>query len=110
MMIAAIKVPRMSRPQLICAIVRLRQYLLQQCFEFIDCQTGLTNDSSERSFGYFFVVRNSNATMRIRTLSENNMTAALSILFVPAPSQGFTTSLPETRGRTLTPQPLLTPQ
>jgi len=74
----------------------------QERLELINGQASVTNDASQCSPCDFFVVRNDDATMRIYLLSENDVTAALTILFVAEFGQCLTTSRPLTRGRLLT--------
>jgi hypothetical protein len=56
--------------------------VLEQCFEFINRQTNLPDNSPESSFCYFIMVRHNNAPVRMRCLSEDDMTATLAILLI----------------------------
>ena len=52
---------------------------LQETSEFFNGDTRLTNDGTKRSFGYFFVPRDSKPTMRRIFVSQDDVTASLMI-------------------------------
>jgi len=55
---------------------------LQQSLELIHRETSLPDNSPQRTFCYFVMVRHDYAPMRCHRLPENNVAAMLAILFL----------------------------
>jgi len=61
---------------------------LKQGSELIHCQTNLTNDGSQCSFGYFVMVGNHDPSVRVTGMSQHNVASSLVISLISEFDQG----------------------